>query len=130
MERQKVLYRGDRRFHMIIGHAAMQTHGAEREIMIDQLERLLTLMTLPRLRIGIVPVRAVFEVTPLHGYWIFDERMVLVETHSAELKITQPHEIELYIKAFEAFSRSAVYGREASSLITQEVSRLTNKPSE
>ncbi|GAA4193013.1 helix-turn-helix transcriptional regulator [Streptosporangium oxazolinicum] len=130
MERQKVLYRGDRRFHMVVSHAALQTHGAEREMMIGQLERLLTLMTLPRLRLGIIPARAELEVTPLHGYWIFDERMVLVETHSAELKITQPREIELYIKSFEAFARSAVYGGEARSLIAKEASRLANESSE
>ncbi|GAA0944907.1 helix-turn-helix transcriptional regulator [Nonomuraea longicatena] len=129
LERQKVLYRGDRRFHMVLAHAALQTHSDDRSTMIGQLERLLTLMTLPRLRLGVIPARAPYEVTPFHGFWMFDERMVLVETLSAELKVVQPHEIALYAKAFDSFARSAVHGRDASDLIALEVARLTNEPS-
>ncbi|MEV0621666.1 DUF5753 domain-containing protein [Nonomuraea sp. NPDC050404] len=128
MERQKVLYRGDRRFHMVIGYGALQTHSAEREVMMAQLERLLTLMTLPRLRLGVIPARAAYEVTPFHGFWMFDERMVLVETLSAELKVTQPREIELYVKAFDSFTHSAVYGPEARALIAAELVRLAESP--
>ncbi|MET8013003.1 hypothetical protein ABZU86_19365 [Streptomyces sp. NPDC005271] len=41
---------------------------------------------------------------------MFDDKLVLVETYSAEFSVTQPREIELYAKAFALLKQSAVYG--------------------
>ncbi|WP_245974637.1 hypothetical protein [Thermomonospora umbrina] len=55
---------------------------------------------------------------------MFDERTVMVETYSAELTITQPHEIALYAKAFAALQRSAVYGQPVRELIARALAAL------
>ncbi len=55
---------------------------------------------------------------------MFDDRMVHVETVSAELTITQPREIALYGKVFEELSQSAVYGQGARELIMARLSEL------
>jgi hypothetical protein len=50
---------------------------------------------------------------------MFDDRMVMVETYSAELTVTQPRELALYAKAFALLHGSAVYGRPARDLIAK-----------
>ncbi|MFC7731235.1 helix-turn-helix domain-containing protein [Actinomadura keratinilytica] len=126
MARQEVLRRGDRdrRFHMVICEVALTIGLADDDVMIAQLERLLTLSTLPRLSLGIIPTRARHRRAPHHGFWVFDERMVLVETATAELTITQPREIAVYIQEFAWLASSAVYGAAARELIHTAIQTL------
>jgi Domain of unknown function (DUF5753) len=125
LARQDALTEGILRLHIVIGEQALKTRLGGAEIMQGQLGRVLEASTLPRLRLGIIPSTAVHEVWPIHGFWLFDQRIVRVETYTAELTINQPREIALYAKAFEGLSRSAVYGQEARTLITQALNDLS-----
>lgn len=124
LARQDALYEGIRRFHIVIGEQALKTQLGDLEIMQGQLGRVLEASTLPRLRLGIISATAVYKVWPIHGFWIFDDRMVRVETYTAEMTVTQPREIGLYSKAFEGLTRSAAYGQHARALITQALNDL------
>ncbi len=53
------------------------------------------------------------------GFWIFDNRVVQLETYSAAITVTQPREIARYAKVFEHYSDRAVYGQQARDLISQ-----------
>lgn len=126
MDRQDVLRRGDRdrRFHMVMCEVALTVGLAEDGVMIEQLERLLTLSILPRLSLGIIPTRARHRRAPHHGFWVFDDRLVLVDTAAAELTITQPREIAVYVQEFEVLTGSAVYGQTARELISNAIRTL------
>jgi transcriptional regulator with XRE-family HTH domain len=119
MERQQFLYRGDRRFLVVLGEQALRTNVGGRDTMIGQLDRLLAVTGLPNVSLRIIPARAQMSLAPANAFIIFDERLVMIETYSAELTITQPREISLYLKAFSWLSDSAVQGREAAALILQ-----------
>jgi transcriptional regulator with XRE-family HTH domain len=127
MERQQILYRGDHRFHMVLCQAALTLGVVETDVVIGQLDRLLALSALPRIRLGIIPTRGRHQYLPLHGFWILDAREVLVETISAEIKLTQPGEIAAYLRAFDRLAASAVYGREARTLITDALGQLSDE---
>ena len=60
--RQRVLTHGDRRFHMLLGEQCLHTNVGGADIMADQLEHLLSLLKLPRLRIGMIPFDAPYRV--------------------------------------------------------------------
>jgi transcriptional regulator with XRE-family HTH domain len=126
MERQQILYRGDHRLHVVICQIALTAGMADTGVMLGQLDRLLTLSSLPRLHLGIIPARAPHGYAPMCAFMVHDERLVTVETLSAELKLTQPREVALYIKAFDRYAASAVYGQRARALITQARDALTN----
>jgi transcriptional regulator with XRE-family HTH domain len=126
MERQQILYKGDHRIHVIIGQQALKTDVGGLHTMIGQLDRLLAVASLPRVTLGIVPERAAYRV-PSNQFIMFDDRMVHVETVSAELTITQPREIALYAKAFHGLFRLAAHGTPARRLISEELSRLTGE---
>jgi hypothetical protein len=51
------------------------------------------------------------------GFWIFDESRVLIETPAAELAITQPREIAVYMRTFAELAAMAAYGNQARELI-------------
>ncbi|GGT29383.1 hypothetical protein GCM10010207_31560 [Streptomyces atratus] len=56
---------------------------------------------------------------------VYDDALVSVELVSAQVRITQPSEIALYVKAFEQMRQTAVYGAEARALIVKAIDALT-----
>ncbi|MBV9143351.1 MAG: helix-turn-helix domain-containing protein [Pseudonocardiales bacterium] len=123
MQRQHILYKGNHRFHFIIAQQALLTTVGDTQVMLGQLDRLLTFLSLPRIRLGIIPVTATYQV-PTNQFIMFDERLVHVETISAELAITQPREIALYAKTFHQLSKQAVYGQAAKDMINARLATL------
>lgn len=61
---------------------------------------------------------------------MFDDKLVLVETYSAEFSVTQPREIELYTKAFALLKQSAVYGSAVRYLILTAIHHFDQMPSD
>jgi hypothetical protein len=116
MERQQILYKGDHRFRFILAQQALYTRVGDDAVMIGQLDRLLTVLSLPRVRLGIVPSGHPYRV-PTNQFIMFDDHTVHVETVSAELTISQPRELALYARMFQELSRLAVYGPSARALI-------------
>lgn len=115
--RQRVLTHGDRRFHMLLGEQCLHTNVGGAEVMADQLEHLLRLLKLPRLRIGIIPLDAPYRVPLDNGFWLMDDALVQFDTYSMEMSLVRPDEIELYGRAFERLAALAVYGAEARAMI-------------
>jgi transcriptional regulator with XRE-family HTH domain len=127
IERQRVLTHGDRRFHMVLAQQALHTNVGGIEIMTGQLEHLLGMLRLPRLRLGIVPFDAPYRVPLNNGFWILDEALVQFDTYSAEVSLVRPDEIMLYGRAFERLAALAVYGAEARTIITATLDKLSMK---
>jgi transcriptional regulator with XRE-family HTH domain len=124
LERQRLLYAGDRLFRVILEEQALRTRIGGPQTMAGQLDRLITLMSLRRVNLAIIPAAAPRHTTPTAGFWIFDEEMAQVETVSAELTITQHRELGLYAKKFDLLQRSALTGPQARALITQAMDTL------
>jgi transcriptional regulator with XRE-family HTH domain len=124
MDRQRYLYRGGRRFAFVLESWALEAIFGGSDVMLGQLDRLLAVMALPRVSLGIIPSNTVRKMWPGEGFWIFDDDLVKIETTSAGMKVTQPQEIALYVKAFRGLQDQAVYGRQARELITAVIDRL------
>jgi hypothetical protein len=58
---------------------------------------------------------------------IFDDRLVQVEAVSAEISVTQPREIALYLRAFSDLAASAVHGSGARKMIMDELDALGSR---
>jgi transcriptional regulator with XRE-family HTH domain len=123
MQRQHVLYQRGRRFRFVLAQQALATTVGDARVMIGQLDRLLAVMSLPGVSIGVVPAAAEY-VMPTNQFTIYDERLVHVESISAELTINQPREIALYVRAFDELARQAVFGSDAAGLIGAALSQF------
>lgn len=124
MERQRVLYEGQRRFAFLIEESVLRNALGEPETQIEQLEHLLTVASLPNVSLGVVRTRLGRSRMPVEGFWIFDTAQVNVELISGYLTITQPREVATYADTFAELADSAVYGVKARALITAAMNAL------
>ncbi|MFI5778257.1 helix-turn-helix domain-containing protein [Nocardia sp. NPDC051570] len=124
MERQRILYTGNRRFSFVLEEQTLRTHVGGVNVMLGQLDRLLAVMSLPRVSLGIIPAGADRHCLAQGSFWIFDEERVQTEGISSGLDITQPREVAVHIKAFGLLQQSAVHGRAASNLIRKALDGL------
>jgi transcriptional regulator with XRE-family HTH domain len=124
LQRQEILYRPDKRFHFVLTEAALKFRLCPPEVMLGQLDRLMSLSSLPNVRLGIVDFETQYTTSPWHGFWLYDDKRVLVETFSAALDLRQPQEIKLYGNAFEKLAAAASYGRSARAIIARGIDAL------
>jgi len=117
LQRQEILYRPDKRFHFVLTEAALRMRLCPPEVMLGQLDRLISFSALPNVRLGIVGFGTQYATSPWHGFWLYDQDRVVVETYSAALTLTQPQEIELYARVFDELAAVASYGRAARAII-------------
>jgi transcriptional regulator with XRE-family HTH domain len=129
MKRQELLYQESKRFHFVITEAALRLRLCDRNVMLAQLDRLMSLSSLPNVRIGIIGADAKYVIGPWHGFWLRDNERVLIETFSAELNLVQPPEIALYTKLFEHFAGAATYGRTARRILARLADELASEGS-
>lgn len=126
MQRQRILYDADKRFHFVFTEASLRYRFCAPADMLAQLDRLVSLSTLPNVKLGIIAFETKYpRIGPWHGFWIRDEDSVAIETFSAELNLAQPHEIELYGKIFESLAGIASYGRAARQIIMRVIDDLS-----
>jgi len=124
VQRQEILYRPDKRFHFVLTEAALRYRLCPPEIMLGQLDRLVSLSALPNVKLGIIGFETAYVVAPAHGFWLLDDDRVMVETFSAELNLAQPQEISLYSGIFDSLAAVASYGRSARVIITRVIDDL------
>jgi hypothetical protein len=125
MERQRVIYRRGKRFVVVLEEQALRTWFGTAETQAGQLDRLLSVMSLPTVSVGIIPMMTERPAVASAGFWIFDDSLVALETPTASIDVSRPQEIELYARMFERLSASAVHGKDARALIAKAMDELT-----
>jgi transcriptional regulator with XRE-family HTH domain len=118
LERAELMVSRDRLFHFVLLESVLTSSVAPPETMRDQLRHLLSVLPLPQVQLGIVPRDARLYM-PMCGFIMVDDRDVEVETFSAIIRVTQPHEIAVYAKVFDHYARLAVYHDQARTLINR-----------
>ncbi|WP_327179888.1 DUF5753 domain-containing protein [Streptomyces sp. NBC_01335] len=97
---------------------------ADPDAMRGQLRHVLTVMPLASLSLGIIPFTAQRTVWPLEAFYVHDDTTAVVETLTAEIKVTQPRELAGYSRAFAGLAETAVYGDAARTLIQTVIDTL------
>ncbi len=105
-----------RSFVIVVTEGALRTRPGSVP-MGDQLAWVSAVSEWPNVRLGVVPWRVALPRAPLHGFTIFDDDAVWVETFTAELTLTQPADVAAYAEVFAAFEETAVYGDEAREVV-------------
>ncbi|MFK4084482.1 helix-turn-helix domain-containing protein [Kribbella sp. NPDC020789] len=121
MDRQRVLHHGEKKFHFVMTEAVVRYQVCPPDVMAGQIGHLITMTTLPAIRVGIVPFSAMYSVGPQHGFYLYDSTLVLVELFTAGLSITQPDEIGAYERVFGHLAQAAVYGSEARAVLARSL---------
>lgn len=124
LKRQAVLYEPGRKFRFVIWEAAFYVLYCPVNVMIEQLDRLNGLIGLDTVELGILPFGVALKVVPKHGFWIFDERLVIAETVNAEMWLEDSADVALYAKVWDEFNGAAVFNRQARRLIARAQATL------
>lgn len=117
MNRNRVLREGSRRFALLIEEQVLRVAVGPADVMDAQLGYLLKAAALPGVRLGVIPAGSPRPVWPLEAFTMLDDTRVHIETLTAQIAVTAPSEVVLYVKAFDQLAGLAVYGREAAALI-------------
>ena len=126
VERQRILHQPGRRFHFVMTEAVLHYRVCPPDVMAGQLGHLLSLTTLPTIRLGIIPFDADLPVGPIHGFYLYDNTLVLVELFTAVLNISQADEIGAYERVFGHLAGAAAYGPEARTLLTRTLNNAAS----
>ncbi|MEV7125866.1 helix-turn-helix transcriptional regulator [Streptomyces sp. NPDC093260] len=126
MRRQEALYTPGKTFRFLLCEAALYHRPCPVDVMAEQLDRLYNLVGQRRIELGILPFGAQLRRSPPHGFWIYDRRLVIVETISEELWLTGDEDIALYERAFDWLAESAETGPRARQLIGRARASLTS----
>ncbi|MFG2792642.1 helix-turn-helix domain-containing protein [Streptomyces sp. NPDC048419] len=117
MRRQQALYEPERSFRVLLWEGALYALNAPRPVMAAQLDRLRSMVGMDTVQLGIIPFAAELRRSPSHGFWIYDRRLVIVETLSTEMWLDDEESIVLYERAWDWLADSAVYDAAAHRLI-------------
>ncbi len=109
---------------VVVGEAALWDTSSTVDVLIGQLDRLISFAGLPSLEFGVVPRGTPMPIAPLACFSVFDDDFVLVETLTGEQRLDDPDEVGVYVKAFEALRDTAATGSDAVALIQRVVAAL------
>ncbi|CAL9595680.1 helix-turn-helix domain-containing protein [Streptomyces sp. enrichment culture] len=124
-ERSKIVHEPGHRFVMVVEESVLYHQMGDADAMAAQLGYLLTAGALPSVSLGVIPhatrQRGLWPQEPFH---VYDDRLVSVELMTARVRVTQPSEVALYLKAFEHLRGMAVYGADARALVLRAIEAL------
>jgi hypothetical protein len=125
MRRNRIVRSGNHRFALLVEESVLRYVPGRPEVMAAQLAFLLDALEMPGVSLGVIPFAARGrEVWPLEAFTVFDDTRVYVELLSAQVTVTAPSELTLYVRAFERLARLAVYGDAARTLVQDAITAL------
>ncbi|WP_052852223.1 helix-turn-helix domain-containing protein [Streptomyces avicenniae] len=124
LDRSRIIGRGDRRLALLVEEAVLRHRVGGADVMAGQLGHLLSVMAYPSVSLGVIPFSAERRMWMIETFSAYDTDQVQVETLTAQLNVTAPSEVEQYLRAFGEFSKLAVHGAAARTLITSAIDAL------
>nr|WP_202447055.1 helix-turn-helix transcriptional regulator [Streptomyces sp. SID5468] len=117
LERQTVLYGEGKSLRFIVTEPVLRWRIVPPQMMAAQLDRLLFVSRLAHVDIRVVPLEIPQNDIANHAFVIRDDRVVTVETVHAEVVVTDPRDVGLYVDKFAGFERVALSGDGMRSLV-------------
>ena len=124
MRRQEVLYDMGKTFEFVIAEAGLRTLIVPRQVMLGQLDRLLSL-GLSNVTLGIIPMGVELDTMPVGGLLVLDGAAI-VETCGEERNAGEEESGD-YERIFDLLMAEAVTGDGARRLITAAAADLREK---
>jgi transcriptional regulator with XRE-family HTH domain len=128
MARQRILYDPSERIEVLIAESALLHSVCARDVLLGQLDHLISIIGLPSIRLGVLPVGLRLPYIVPHGFWILDS-VVLVETVSEELRVVDPDQVSIYARLVDRLWAEAIEGDQAQALLIRAVASFNRSNS-
>jgi transcriptional regulator with XRE-family HTH domain len=106
----------ERRFVFVVAEGVLRTWPGSGDCMAGQLAHLAQVSVRRNVRLGVVPHEIAPQV-PLHGFTLYDDAAVTVQTFTRELTLTDSREVRAYVEIFDSFEQAALFGPRARDLV-------------
>ncbi|MFE3201556.1 helix-turn-helix domain-containing protein [Embleya sp. NPDC059237] len=113
LERQSVLHDGEKRFDFLLTESATRWQLCHPSAMALQLDHLVAISRLPRIRLHILPLRQQMNDAPFNTFVIYDSHLVTVELFSGRLILRDPKDIAYHRELFDYFAARSLSGDDA-----------------
>ena len=107
MKRQEVLADPAKRFRFVMAEAVLANRMCPPEFMPAQLRRIREVAGQDNVSLRIIPGNLRWEIIPMHGFDLFDDRVVEVELINTGLATRGRSDVRLYRQVFDAFEEQA-----------------------
>lgn len=122
IERQATLYEKGRRFDLLISEAALRFRPVPHDALAAQYDKVLSVSTLPWVNVAVLPTGAPSSMVQAHSFVIYtmpdDSQFVTIETYTRELTLTDPEEINVYVRVYEALLADSITDEPARELLS------------
>lgn len=123
LERQQALFDQTKRFELLIYEAALRWPVASPPAMLGQLDRIGSLLDLPNVQIGLIPLSGPATTLLPSGFCVFgddpEDILVTVETLTAELHIRDAQDVQEYLETFARLREVGLFGADARALLAE-----------
>lgn len=126
MRRQEALYDPARRWEYVLPEAALRARLSSDPVLSRaQADRLLSLDTLPKVSIAVLPFSTPWPVwpAPFVIYEIPGEPLVVIEYLTGEVTIGEERQVAMYREAFTRLREAALTGEDAHQLIQEAMTQ-------
>ncbi|WP_328433143.1 helix-turn-helix domain-containing protein [Streptomyces sp. NBC_00425] len=119
IRRQEGLYEPGRKYRVMMWEGALYALVCPPSVLAAQLDRLTSVIGLDTLELGVVPFSASLKIYPGNGFWVYDDRRVVVEDWHAELWLDNADSVATYLRVWSTLRESAAYGADAQNVISR-----------
>jgi transcriptional regulator with XRE-family HTH domain len=107
VRRQEVLMEPHRKFHFLLGEAALSGRVVEAVQMLAQVERLRQLAGQENVSLKIIPDDALLPFPLIHGFELLDDSCVVVDVFNTAMMSLGREDVKSYRKVFDLLEQSA-----------------------
>lgn len=127
LERQQALFDTERRFEFLISEFALRFNPtSSTDLLATQLDRVASLARMSNMHIGVLPTTSRAVATPWSNFVIYEgeETYVTIELAHAQVRVTDPRDVELYRTLYDRLWNQAAKDQDAVTLIQQATAAL------
>lgn len=117
IQRQEKLYQRGRKYRIMMWEGALRSLVCPPTVLVAQLHHLAGVIGLDTVELGVIPFSASLKIWPGNSFWVYDERLVIVEDWHAELWLDDSDSVATYLRVWQTLSESAMYGADAQNVI-------------
>lgn len=128
LERQEALYDQGRAFRFVLTEAVLTWEIVPPLVLAGQLDRLAAVSRLPNVDVRVVPRAGPKHDFANHPFVVHDRRAARVEATHAEIVVTDPRDVALYVEKFEGFAERAVGGGELAARLESVRAEVLGQP--
>ncbi|MFC5055579.1 helix-turn-helix transcriptional regulator [Saccharothrix xinjiangensis] len=98
-----------KRYFFLLTESALRWRMGPASLMCEQSDHILSVATKPNVQVGVVPWTADANMIAVHGFQVYDERVVTLNVLTGNATITDLHDVREYLALFGRLERLAVH---------------------